>query len=74
MGNDTPGGGVLCYFHTYVGSDHFFGVKFLNFNIFGDFQKNEYFLGYENFVDILLGSSQNWTSFRSYFYVFKVFS
>ena len=28
------GGGVLCYFFTHVGSDHFFGVKFLNFNIF----------------------------------------
>ena len=49
------GGGVLCYFHTYVGSDHFFGVKFLNFNIFGDFQKNEYFLGYENFCGYFVG-------------------
>ena len=25
---------------------------------------------YENFVDIFLGSSQNWTSFRGYFYAF----
>ena len=64
------GGGVLRYFHTYVGSDHFLGVKFLNFNIFWGFQKNEYFLGYENFVYIFLGSSQNWISFRGYFYVF----
>ena len=64
------GGGALLYFHTYVGSVHFFGVEFLNFNIFLGFQKNEYFFGYEHFVDIFLGSSQNWTSFRGYFYVF----
>ena len=38
-------GGTLIYFHTYVGSFHFLGVKFLNFNIFWGFQKNEYFLG-----------------------------
>ena len=25
--------------HIYVGSDHFLGFKFLNFNIFGGFQK-----------------------------------
>ena len=25
------GGGVLLYFHIYVGSDHFFGFKILNF-------------------------------------------
>ena len=43
--NSCPPGGELRYFHTYVGSDHFFGVKFFNFNIFGGFQKNEYFLG-----------------------------
>ena len=42
------GGGerdVLRYFHTYVGSGHFLGFKILNFNIFGGFQKNEYFWG-----------------------------
>ena len=33
----------------------FFGFKILNFNIFGGFQKNKYFLGYEDFVDIFLG-------------------
>ena len=32
--------------------DHFLWFKILNFNIFGGFQKNEYILGYENFVDI----------------------
>ena len=29
------------------------------------------FLGYEDFVDIFGGSSQNWTIFRGYFYAFK---
>ena len=33
----------------------FFGFKILNFNIFWGFQKNEYFLGYEDFVDIFWG-------------------
>ena len=30
----------------------FLGVKILNFNIFGGFQKYHYFWGYEDFVDI----------------------
>ena len=38
-------GGVLRYFHTYIGSAHFFGFKIMNFNIFWGFQKNEYFFG-----------------------------
>ena len=33
----------------------FGGFKILNFNIFGRFQKTEYFWGYEDFVDIFLG-------------------
>ena len=33
----------------------FFGVQNLNFNIFLSFQKNEYFLGYEDFVDMFWG-------------------
>ena len=57
------GGGVLLYFHSYVGSGYFLGFKILNFNIFWDVQKTEYFLGYEDFVDIFWGSSQNWTIF-----------
>ena len=48
----------------------FFGFKILNFNIFWGFQKNKYFLGYEDFVDTFLGSSQNWTIFKGYFYAF----
>ena len=66
----APGGDTLI-FHTYVGSVHFFGSKILKFDIFLGFQKNKYFLGYENFVDIFLGSSQNWTIFRCHFYAFK---
>ena len=38
---------VLGYFHIYGGADHFEGYKILNFNIFGGFQKNYYFWGYE---------------------------
>ena len=38
------GGGVLLYFHTYVGSGHFWVFKIWNFNVFGGFQKTEYFL------------------------------
>ena len=48
-------GGLLWYFHTYVGSGHFFfyffflggggGVKIKNFNIYEVFRKNEFFGG-----------------------------
>ena len=38
------GGGVLRFFHAYVGSGHFFWFS----------EKNKYFLGHENFVDIFL--------------------
>ena len=67
------GGGVLLYFHTYVGSGYLFGFKILNFNIFWGFQKNEYFWGYEDFVDIFMGSSQNWASLRVISIQFRVF-
>ena len=70
MGPTPGGGGVTLIFHAYVGSGHFLGFKILNFNFLGGFQKNKYFLGYENFVDIFLGSSQNWTIFRGHFYAF----
>ena len=36
----------------------------MNVNIFLGFQKNNFFWGYEDFVDIFLGSSQNLTIFR----------
>ena len=48
----------------------FWGIKILNFNIFGGFQKYHYFWGYEDFVDISL---QNWTGFRGHFYTFQGF-
>ena len=46
------GGGWLRFSYIYVGWDHFWGFKILNFNIFGGFQKYHYFWGYEDFVDI----------------------
>ena len=45
-------GGGLRFSYIYVGWDHFWGFKILNFNIFGGFQKYHYFWGYEDFVDI----------------------
>ena len=63
------GGGTLIFSYIRrLGS--FFGVKILNFNIFWSFQKNKYFWGYEDFVDIFLGSSLSWTIFRGHFYAF----
>ena len=37
----------------------FLGFKILKFNILGVFRKMNIFGGYEDFVDIVLGSSQN---------------
>ena len=54
----TPRGGTLIFSYIHrLGS--FFGVKILIFNIFWGFQKNAYFLGCDDFVDIFWGSSQN---------------
>ena len=39
-------------------------------NIFLCFQKNEYFWGYDEIVDIFGGSSQNWTYLEVHFYTF----
>ena len=64
------GGGTLIFSYIYVGSEHFWGFKIMNFNIFGGFQKYHYFWGYEDFVDIPL---QNWTGFRGHFYTFQGF-
>ena len=73
------GGGVLWYFHTYIGSGHFFGFKILNLTIIiiffllggGGGSEKIFFWGDEDFVDIFGGSTQNWTIFRGHFYVFK---
>ena len=63
------GGGTLIFSYIHrLGP--FFWVQNFEFRYFWGFQKNKYFLGYENFVDIFLGSSQNWTIFRGHFYAF----
>ena len=64
----SQGGSLIFSYIRRLGS--FFGFKILNFNIFGGFQKNKYFLGYEDFVDIFWGSSQIWTIFRGNLYAF----
>ena len=48
--------------------ESFLGFKILNFNIFWGFQKNKEFFGYGNYVENLLGSSENWTIFRGNFF------
>ena len=52
------GGGYYDIFiHVYVGSGHFFwgGGQNFEFQYFWGFQKNKYFLGYEDVVDIFWG-------------------
>ena len=44
------GGYYNIFIHTWART--ILGFKILNFNTFEGFQKNEYFLGYEDFVDI----------------------
>ena len=55
--------------YIYVGSGHFLGVQNFEIQIFWVFRKNEYVLGYEDFVDFF-GLSQNWSIFRGHFYAF----
>ena len=67
-----PQGGTLIF--SYIRRlGPFFWVQNFNFDIFLGFQENKYFLEYENFVYIFLGSSQKWTIFRGHFKYFKVF-
>ena len=40
-------GGTLIFSYIYVGLDHFFGFKILNFNIFGGFRNMIIFWGME---------------------------
>ena len=40
---------------SYVGSDHFWGLKILNFNILQVLRKMNCFLGYDEIVDNLGG-------------------
>ena len=62
----------------YVSSDQFLGSKFEFQYIFffwgGGGGQKKYFLGYEDFVDIFLGSSQNWTVLGVISMHFRVFS
>ena len=49
----------------------FFGVQNFKFQYFGFFFFRKINIwGYEDFGDIFLGSSQNWTIFRGHFYAF----
>ena len=48
----------------------FFGVQNFESQYFLGFSDSGYFLGYRDFVDIILGSSQNWTIFRVHVYAF----
>ena len=70
MKGPFPYGACLLTSQRVGGGTLIFSYIILNFNIFGGFQKNEYFLGYEDFVIIFLGSSQHWTIFRGHFYAF----
>ena len=72
-GGTPGGGGVLWYFHTYVGSGYFFGFKILNFNIFGVFRKMNIFLDMKILRIFFGGSSQNWASLRVISVHFRVF-
>ena len=47
------GGYYNIFIHTWART--ILGFKILNFNTFEGFHKNDYFLGYEDFVDIFLG-------------------
>ena len=62
---------VLWYFHTYVGSHHFWGFKILNFNIYVFFSEKKIFFWCMKILWILLGSSQNWTGFRGHIWASK---
>ena len=68
------GGGTLIFSYIRRLGSFFLWVKFLNFNIFGGFQKNEYFLGCENFVDIFWGHPINGLVLGVISMYFRVFS
>ena len=63
------GGGVLSYF-LYISRLRPFLCSTIRISHFSGYQKNEYFLGYEDFVDSFWGSSKNWTIFKGHFYAF----
>ena len=58
-GGGGGGGYSDIFIHTLAWA--FFRVQNFEFQNFWGFQKTEYLLRYEDFLDIFLGSSQNWT-------------
>ena len=77
VGGQGPGGGGCTLIFSYIRSLSpviFFLFKILNFNIFGGFQKNKYFLGYENFVDIFWGHHKIGLYLGDISMLFRVFS
>ena len=52
-------GGTLIFSYIRKLGSFLGGFKILIFNIFGGFQINKYFFGYEDFVDIFGGLLQN---------------
>ena len=68
------GGGVTLIFSYVRRLGLIFGVQYFEFQCFWGYsekiQKNVYSFGYESFVDVFLGSSQNWAIFRGHFYAF----
>ena len=65
----NPQGGTLVF--SYIRRlGTFSWVQNFEFKYFLGFQKFFYFFGCEDFVDIFLGSSQNWTIFRGHLYAF----
>ena len=64
----------MIFSYIRVGSGLFLGFKILNFEIFWGFQKNEYFLGYEVFVDIFWDHHKIGLYLRVISMHFRVFS
>ena len=64
------GGGVLIFSYIRRLGSFFFWVQNFELQYFWGFQKNKFCFGYEDFVDIFGGSSQNWTILRGHFYAF----
>ena len=66
------GGGGTLIFSYICRRGSFYGVQHIIFQYFWEFSEKLIFflsfLGYEDFVDIFWGSSQNWTIFRGHFY------
>ena len=67
------GGGTLKFPCIRRLGPFFLGSKFRISIFFGVFRKMNIFLGYEDFVDIFLGSSKNWASLRVISMQFRVF-